>query len=326
MNNQAALSQISILKSGIQTTIQDLGRTGYRHLGIAQAGALDRYSLILANKLVGNPEHCAGIEIMIGPVEIQFHRDTWFALCGANFGAELNSRPIAKAWRHFARAGQILVLRGAVKEALAYMAVDGGIHNEIVLGSRATDLQAGIGGHFGRALKKGDLLNIGMPQQSQQTRRSVGVQQRIWTPEIRAIRGPEYSQFDSDSQKKFWQQAWKVSSQSNRMGYRLIGEANDKRSSNQLTRIKQKELLSHGVIPGVVQVPANGQPIILLADCQTTGGYPKIACVIEADLWKIAQTPIGQHFCFIEVDHALAIEAQQKWQRELARIHGAANV
>ena len=108
------------------------------------------------------------------------------------------------------------------------------------------------------------------------------------------------------------------------MGYRLIGEANDKRSSNQLTRIKQKELLSHGVIPGVVQVPANGQPIILLADCQTTGGYPKIACVIEADLWKIAQTPIGQHFCFIEVDHALAIEAQQKWQRELARIHGAA--
>lgn len=326
MSNQAALSQISILRSGIQTTIQDLGRTGYRHLGIAQAGALDRYSLILANKLVGNPEHFAGIEIMIGPVEIQFHRDTWFALCGANFGAELNGRAIAKAWRHFAHADQTLVLRGALKEALAYMAVDGGIQNEIVLGSRATDLQAGLGGHFGRALKKGDQLIIGTPRQSQQFQRSVGIQQRIWTPEIRAIRGPEYCHFNSDAQKKFWQQAWKVSSQSNRMGYRLIGEPNDKRSSNQLTCIKQRELLSHGVMPGVVQVPANGQPIVLLADCQTTGGYPKIACVIEADLWKIAQTPIGQHFCFIEVDQALAIEAQRKWQRELARIQEAADV
>lgn len=301
---------ISIIKAGIQSTVQDLGRSGLRHLGISQAGALDAMSLILANKLVGNPEHLAGLEIVIGPVEIQFHRDSWFALCGANFAAELEGKTIAKAWRHFARAGQHLVLHGAQKEARVYFAIDGGIAVDPVLGARATDLQAGFGGYAGRALRKGDILPVGL---AQDFTRSVGVQQRVWTPEVRAIRGPEFMQFDACSRKKFWQEAWQVSSQSNRMGFRLHGD--------NLHRSEPSDLLSHAVVPGVVQVPANGQPIVLLADCQTTGGYPRIATVIEADLWKIAQTPIGQHFCFLEVDIDTALDAQKKWRRELARIN-----
>ncbi|MBC3872423.1 5-oxoprolinase subunit C family protein [Undibacterium flavidum] len=300
---------ILIQKAGIQTTVQDLGRRGLRHLGISQAGALDATSLILANKLVGNPEHYAGLEIVIGPLQIVFQRATWFALCGANFAAELDGKLVAKAWRHFAQAGQTLCLQGAQKEARAYLAVDGGIEVESILGSRATDLQAGFGGHQGRALRKGDVLTLGQPRLF---KRSVGVLQRCWTPEIRAIRGPEFAQFNSCARKKFWQQAWRVSSQSNRMAFRLEGDKLERESSS--------ELLSHAVLPGVVQVPASGQPIVLLADCQTTGGYPRIATVIEADLWKIAQTPIGQHFCFIEVDLNTAIAAQEKWQRELRRM------
>jgi biotin-dependent carboxylase-like uncharacterized protein len=301
MSTNFPTSSVLVLKAGIQSTVQDLGRHGYRHLGIAQSGALDRYSLQLANKLVGNPENAAGLEIVIGPVEIQFHRDSWFALCGANFGAELDGQSKAKAWRHFARAGQILKLQGAFNESRVYLAIDGGIINEPVLGSRSTNLQAGLGGHHGRALQKGDLLALG---KAQSYRRSVGVQQRIWTPEVRAIRGPEFAQFDACSQKKFWQQAWKVSSQSNRMAYRLIGDP--------MLRTESNDLASHAVFPGVIQVPSNGQAIVLLADCQTTGGYPRIACVIEADLWKIAQTPIGQHFCFIEVTADVAHIAQKK--------------
>lgn len=302
-------SSILIQKAGIQTTVQDLGRSGLRHLGISQAGALDPQSLRLANKLVGNPDHYAGLEIVIGPLQIVFQRDSWFALCGANFAAELDGISVAKSWRYFARAGQTLYLFGAQKEARTYLAIDGGILVDPVLGSSATDLQAGFGGHHGRALRKADILQLG---QAQAIQRSVGVQQRIWSPEVRAIRGPEFTQFSVCSQKKFWQQAWRVSTHSNRMAYRLHGEV--------LERTTQHELLSHAVLPGVVQVPANGQPIVLLADCQTTGGYPRIATVIEADLWKIAQTPIGQHFCFIEVDLHTAISAQEKWQRELHRL------
>ncbi|MFZ6798683.1 biotin-dependent carboxyltransferase family protein [Undibacterium sp. Di24W] len=303
------LSQLRVLKAGIQTSVQDLGRHGQRHLGISQSGALDRYSLMLANKLVGNAVQCAGIEIVIGPVEIQFQRDSWFAIGGANFAALLDGKSVAKAWRHFAKAGQILRLTGAVKEARAYLAVDGGIAVPQVLGSRSTDLQAGFGGYHGRALMSGDVLELGPAQDLQ---KSLGVQQRIWSPEIRAIPGPEYEQFSSAARQQFWQQAWKLSPQSNRMGCRLQGLA--------LQRTVSQDLLSHGVLPGVVQVPPNGLPIILLADAQTTGGYPKIACVIEADLWKVAQTPPGHSFCFIPVENDTAILAQEKWRREFARI------
>ncbi|MBR7799629.1 biotin-dependent carboxyltransferase family protein [Undibacterium fentianense] len=304
-------SSIRMIRAGILTTVQDLGRHGSRHLGVAQAGALDRYSLMLANKLLGNSIDSAGLEILVGPVEIEFERDTWFVLCGANFAAHLDHISISKAWRHFARAGQRLILQGAQKEARCYLAVDGGICVGLVLGSRSTDLQAQFGGFDGRALKKGDRLPIGSPRN---LRSRVGVQQRMWTPEVRAIRGPEFTQFDLPTQKRFWQQAWQVTSQSNRMGFRLQGET--------LERGGHSQLLSHAVLPGVIQVPPNGQPIVLLADCQTTGGYPRIATVIEADLWKVAQTPIGGHFCFIEVDHDAAKIASKKWQRELNRLDG----
>jgi biotin-dependent carboxylase-like uncharacterized protein len=302
-------SEISILKAGIQTTVQDLGRTGFRHLGISQNGALDAQSLILANNLVGNTPELAGLEIVIGPIELQFHRDAWIALCGADFDASLDGVRVAPAWRTFVQAGQILKLRGTTHEYRAYLAIDGGLDVPEVLGARATSLSAGFGGHQGRALKAGDCLLLGTPHQFS---KSMGVLQRTWTPEVRAIPGPEYKQFSEESRKIFWAHAWKVSLQSNRMGYRLQGHT--------LACDRQENLLSHAVMPGVVQVPPNGQPIVLLADAQTTGGYPRIATVIEADLWKLAQIPPGRSFCFFQTTLALALDAQERWRNELNRI------
>lgn len=302
-------NHIVILQAGVQTTVQDLGRHGNRHLGISQAGALDPRSLSLANYLVGNEAGAAGLEIVIGPVEIRFQKTVWFAICGADFAGKIEGKSIAPGWRYQAQAGQTLSLLGPQRESRAYLAISGGIQVPRVLGACATDLQSGFGGLEGRALRKNDVLAFG---EGHSLGKSIGVQQRKWTPEIRAIVGPEFEQFSQKAQHDFWHHAWTVSNQSNRMGYRLQG--------NRLDRCSKQELFSHAVMPGVVQVPPNGQPIALLADAQTTGGYPRIACVIEADLWKLAQTPIGKSFCFIRTDLDTARRLNRQAQADIATI------
>lgn len=301
--------QLEVVKAGIQTSVQDLGRQGLRHVGIAQSGALDAPSLRLANRLLGNAINDAGLEIVIGPVSLRFLQPTWFAICGADFKARLDNVDIACGWRVLAQAGQVLHLVGAAKESRAYLAVDGGIQVPEVLGARATDLQAGFGGFQGRALRSGDILPLGEARTLSQ---ALGVLQRVWTPEIRAIAGPEYAQFCVASRKALWTQAWKLSPQSNRMGVRLQAHA--------LNLSLPLELQSHAVLPGVVQVPPNGQPIVLLADAQTTGGYPRIATVIDADLWKLGQTPAGAHFCFQQVDLAQAYAAREQAELQEFRL------
>lgn len=315
LSHDATKPYLEILQAGVQSTIQDLGRKGTRHLGIAQAGALDAPSLRLANYLVGNEENAAGIEVVIGPVDIRFPQSTWFAICGADFTATLDGKAIAPGWRYHAQAGAVLRLRGPQRECRAYLAIAGGIIVENVLGAKATDLQAEFGGFQGRALRKQDVLEIG---HGLEFTKSIGVQQRKWTPEIRAVVGPEFEQFSKKAQQDFWEHAWKVSNQSNRMGYRLQG--------NRLDRCNKQDLFSHAVMPGVVQVPPNGQPIVLLADAQTTGGYPRIACVIQADLWKLAQTPIGKSFCFIRTDLETARRAAQQAHKDLETIRQHLNL
>ena len=299
---------IEILRAGIQTTVQDQGRTGYRHLGVAQAGALDAPAMWLANRLVNNAGTAAGLEIVAGPVEIRFLRVGWFAVCGADFDATLDDQPLFCGWRYPVKRGQTLCLRGPKSGMRAYLAVDGGIEVPVVMGSRSTDVRAGFGGHEGRPLRNGDRLLMG---DTFPLKKKLGTPQRQWTPEVRVLRGPEFEQFDEHSRQLFFKHAWTVSTQSNRMGYRLQGPV--------LQRNENIDLLSHGVLPGVVQVPPNGQPIVLLADSQTTGGYPRIAVVIAADLWKFAQAPPGRQFCFVETDLESAKAARQQWQQELYR-------
>ncbi|TXI91646.1 MAG: biotin-dependent carboxyltransferase, partial [Burkholderiaceae bacterium] len=234
---------------------------------------------------------------------------------GADFGATLDGKAIAPGWRYQAHADQVLSLFGPTRESRCYLALEGGIDVPLVLGARATDLQSHFGGWQGRALRKADLLPLTSSIETSSAsslRKSIGVQQRKWTPEIRAVVGPEFEQFSKKAQHDFWHHAWKVTPQSNRMGFRLQG--------NRLDRHSKQDLFSHAVTPGMVQVPPNGQPIVLLADAQTTGGYPRIACVIEADLWKIAQTPIGKSFCFIRTDLAQARQLDCQARKDLQMI------
>jgi biotin-dependent carboxylase-like uncharacterized protein len=303
---------LDVLRAGIQSTVQDLGRKGYRHLGVAQSGALDAPALMLANRLVNNPAHLAGLEIVIGPISLRFSRSGWFALCGADFDATLDGVPVRSGWRSQVAVGQTLVLRGPKNGMRVYLAVDGGIAVPEVLGSRATDIAGKFGGFLGRALQNGDRLPLGLVSAGTECDRAVGCLQRVWTPELRVLPGPEYHEFDAAAQQSFWNQAWCVSHQSNRMGYRLQGEP--------LHRIVKDDLLSHAVLPGVIQVPPNGLPIVLLADAQATGGYPRIGVVIEADLWKLAQAAPGTRFCFVQADLAEAQAAQKKWKQEQYRL------
>ncbi|MBL0076380.1 MAG: biotin-dependent carboxyltransferase family protein [Rhodocyclaceae bacterium] len=299
---------LDIIRPGIQTTVQDLGRHGYRHLGVAQCGAMDGPALWLANRLVNNAANLAGLEMVAGPIEIRFERAAWFALTGADFAATLDGQAVHSGWRNHSAVGQVLKLHGAKAGMRAYLAVDGGIAVAEILGGRATDIQAKFGGFKGRALKAGDQLPLGPTSHLE---RRIGAWQAEWSPQVRVLPGPEFEQFSPDARATFFEHAWTISAQSNRMAYRLEGPV--------LTRNVSGELLSHGVLPGVVQVPSNGQPIVLLADSQTTGGYPRIAVVIEADLWKFAQAPAGRKIHFVETDLDGACAAREEWRHNRYR-------
>ncbi|EHM48091.1 5-oxoprolinase subunit PxpC [Yokenella regensburgei] len=301
---------LKILRAGMYTTVQDTGRFSLRQSGVSHCGALDTPSLVTANLLVGNHPDDAGLEMTLGQVTVEFTRDGWFALTGAGCESTLDGEPVWSGWRHFARAGQQLVLKRPLYGIRSYLAVAGGIDVPRVLGSRSTDLKVGIGGMEGRRLVDGDVL--GMGQARRDFRRPKGVRQLPTSNWLRALPGPEYQEFDTASQDAFWRSPWQLSPQSNRMGYRLSGQP--------LVREASREMLSHGLLPGVVQVPHNGQPIVLMNDAQTTGGYPRIACVITADLYQLAQIPLGQPIHFVACSLEEALKARSDRQRYLEQL------
>jgi 5-oxoprolinase (ATP-hydrolysing) subunit C len=301
---------IRVLKGGALCTIQDLGRHGFRSFGVGQGGALDSLALIVANLLVGNDSGSAGLEITLGPVELKFERSSWISLTGANFASTLDAHPIWPGWRVPVRSGQVLRFSHACTGMRSYLAVDGGIVVSSILGSRSTDLINGFGGLQGHGIHAGDELVLG--KQNELDARK-GVKLLYCSSPIRVLPGPEYVEFTEKSRQKFWTQKWKITPQSNRIGYRLQGE-------DQLELLNPREMLSHGVVPGVIQVPPNGQPIVLLADAQTTGGYPRIGVVIEADLWKLAQIQIGKTVQFEPCslkDARLARQEQDTYLKKL---------
>lgn len=330
-----------VVKPGLLCSVQDLGRYGQRSLGICPGGALDTLALTVANRLVGNADGAAALEITMGGCELRFETDTRIALTGDDFGARLDDRMLLPCWSMPVRAGQTLRLGGAnqrtAKNGLrSWLAVAGGIDVAPVLGSRSTDLKAGFGGHQGRALRKNDRLPLGALGDAtfslhQLAQPAFGLRSPRWwglgdvLPEssrdtheltwLRVLPGPEYEQFTAASKAQFWGEQWRITPQSNRMGSRLSGP--------ELKRRRNVDLLSAGVVPGVIQVPPSGQPIILLGDAQTTGGYPKIGAVIQADFWKLAQAPLKGLLRFVEVDAAGARAARDLQQRYLAWVNDA---
>lgn len=296
---------LKIIRAGIHTSVQDGGRHGLRQSGISGCGALDEPALHIANLLVGNAPGDAALEITLGQCDIEFTRSGWFALTGAACQATLDDRAVWTGWRLPVKAGQRLKLGLPRRGMRSYLAVTGGLDVPEVMGSYSTDLKAGIGGLEGRLLRTGDELAV--RPSSCTFRESRGVKQLLFGNRLRALPGPEYHEFSATAEEMYWRTPWHLSQDSNRMGYRLQGQ--------KLARTTDREMLSHGLLPGVVQVPHSGQPIVLMNDAQTTGGYPRIACVIDADLWHLAQLRPGEPVHFVPCSHDEALRARRDLQR-----------
>ncbi len=292
---------LNILRSGMLSTLQDGGRWGYQKEGILVNGPMDPLAHRIANLLVGNEENSTALEICLTGPKICFEQDHLIAITGLDVTPRINGTPV-KLWRPlWVRKKSILEFGALMGGRFAYLAVAGSFHLPAVLGSTATYLQAGLGGHEGRALQAGDqLLCPGVPdqdffflQQGMASSNHLSFVQATWSPSpalfpkyespavLRVMYGPEWDLFSTESQQAFLAGAYTVSRQSDRMGYRLQGPA--------LSLSRPVELLSSAVTFGTVQVPVNGQPIVLMADHQTTGGYPRIAQVATVDLPKLAQ-------------------------------------
>ncbi|AHF77803.1 Urea amidolyase-like protein [Sodalis praecaptivus] len=302
---------LKVIRAGMMTAVQDAGRDGYRNLGINQGGVLDAPAMKMANLLVGNAQDAAVLEITLGQFCAEITRPGWLALTGADCHARLDDKPLWTGWRFAVRPGQQVKLALPKHGMRSYLAVSGGFDVPPVLQSRSTDIKAAIGGLEGRWVRDGDRLPVGEP--GRLPTRQMGIKQLLFGNRVRALPGPEYQEFSAEAREAFWRVAWQLSPQSNRMGYRLQGSA--------LVRTADRELFSHGVLPGVVQVPPGGQPIVLMADAQTTGGYPRIACVIEADLYHLAQIRLGEpiHFVQCSLDEAhLAWQQQSRYLEQLA--------
>jgi antagonist of KipI len=274
---------IQVLVPGLFTTVQDLGREGFGPLGVSASGAADALSLRIGNRLVGNAEGAAGLEMTLLGGKFLFPEGAVVALAGSDFGASLDGKPV-ELWTAFeARPGQTLRLGPTRSGARCYLCVRGGIEVEPFLGSASTHILSGLGGHEGRALRKGDVLNIGAASVSAR-KRSLTAQALKKLSQRKVLRvtpGPQSDWFSQPAQQIFYASTFRVAEESNRMGLRLEGAA--------IPAIASGEMISEGVALGAVQVPEGGMPIILFVEQQTTGGYPKIANVISADFHSLGQ-------------------------------------
>jgi antagonist of KipI len=294
---------IQVLRPGLLTTIQDLGRWGKQRYGVVVGGAMDTFALRMANLLVGNEEGAAALEMtLLGPT-LRFEQDTLIALCGGEFRATVGDVPLP-TWRPvFMEKGSILTCGSATSGCRGYLAIAEGIDVPVVLGSRSTYLHGKFGGHEGRAIQKGDILNIAhstLAVSRTPCPWRVGSVTPAYDdhPTLRVILGSELDWLSSQSQETLFHSEYVVTPQSDRMGYRLSGP--------KLQLQFPRELISEAVCPGVIQVPADGQLILLMADCATTGGYPKAACVASVDLPLAAQLRPGEKLRFAAISLAEA--------------------
>ena len=319
---------IEILSASALATVQDLGRIGALKWGVGTSGAMDHLALAAGNLLLGNDEGAAAIEVPVFPFELRFSEDCAFALTGADCAARLDGMPLLPWWAHQARAGQTLQLgrpqQGRWHTSRAYLCLPGGVDVPEVLGSRSTQLRGAFGGLEGRALRQGDRLRA-VATHYEQTATGFGlVPPALALPlqidgvaAMRVLPAAEYLLFTPESQQAFWRDEWKITAQSDRYGYRLAGTPLEPKATI--------EMRSHGIVPGVIQVPSGGQPIVQMRDAQPSGGYPKIGTVIEADLWRLGQAPIGSRIRFVETsweEAVAALDETRRWLDEARRLVG----
>ena len=302
---------IRVIQPGLLTTVQDEGRSGYLAFGMPRAGVMDRYAACMANLLCGNPLAAAVLEMTIMGGSYCFESAARIAVCGAAMPLQLNGESIA-AWSAVdVSAGDVLEIGAATTGCRAYLAVAGGVEVPLVMGSRSTYYRAGIGGFAGRALKSGDLLHRGVPVPFAAAPVQLPAD---WIPEyssqveIRVMTGPQASMFSEAGLNTLLTKTYTVSNEADRMGYRLEGE--------KIEHLTGPDIVSDALTPGAIQVPGSGQPIVMMVDCGTTGGYAKIATVIGPDLSKVAQTKPQDNLRFVRCSDQEAVHAlQQEMER-----------
>jgi antagonist of KipI len=320
---------VIVKSAGFLTSVQDLGRTGYRQSGVSLGGALDSFALRVANALVGNDDSAAGLELTFGSVRLRFADDRIVAWCGGAFTVRIGDQDLPAGHAALVARDQELILAAPPAGSRAWLAFSGGIDVAPVLGSRSTDLRGNFGGHEGRALRDGDTLPlfkerrfatavlVGRRLQTAAPWISEGSAPAPWAVIanrdrfLRIVRGPDRDRFTPEAQASLGATPFLVTPDSDRMGARLEGP--------NLERVDSGDLLSEAVAPGTLQVPPNGKPILLLGDCQTIGGYPKIAHVITVDLPIAAQLWPGDLVRFHEVSLAEAHEFLRQREEDFAR-------
>jgi biotin-dependent carboxylase-like uncharacterized protein len=301
---------LEVLDGGLLTTVQDFGRHGYERYGVPVAGAVDPFALRVANWLVGNPPDAAALEVtLVGP-RLRATEKCLIAVAGADLGLRVNGWDLPSWMAVFVRQGWSIAFTGRESGCRAVLAVAGGIDVAPVMGSHATYLSGGFGGFEGRALRSEDLVPVGpadfyLPGLGGRTFPRHLIPACSDTPTIRVVLGPQDDYFTDEGVVTFLSGEYEVSPTSDRMGCRLQGA--------QIAHKDATGIISDGVPLGAVQVPPDGQPIVMLADRQTTGGYPKIATVISADVPLLAQCVPGQSRVRFE---AVGVEEAQASYRE----------
>ncbi len=314
MPERAALR---VIRPGLLTTVQDLGRYGFRRYGMPIAGAMDHFALRVANRLVGNPDHAAGLEITILGPELRFEIDTLIAITGADLSPAVDGMALPLWTAVAVQAGNVLTFGRRRTGARAYLAITGGVEVPLVLGSRSTHLRSRTGGVEGRALAKGDGLIGGQPPADWRDLAGRSIPDSIRpaynaAPTVHILFGPQRDAFTARALETLISRRYTVSPESDRMGYRLTGPA--------LPHSGPLEMVSDATAPGAIQVLPNQQPILLMADCQTTGGYPQIAVVISADLPLAAQLLPGDTIGFSPVEAAEAQAIARARRADLDRL------
>jgi biotin-dependent carboxylase-like uncharacterized protein len=304
------MSRIRVDAVGPATSVQDVGRSGAQRYGLTTSGAMDRVSLAIANSLVGQSIRAAAIEI--GPLGAAFRAikgDIRVALAGADRAANVAGRVVWLNETVLVREGEALQLGAARSGVFSYLAMEGGIVGEPVYGSLSVSARASLGSPYPRPLRAGDELEVGSARSD--------IPEKRFKPTmgergpIRVVLGPQDDHMTPEAVSLFLGTEWRISPKSDRMGYRLEGP--------KLAHVDDgSNIVSDGTVPGSIQVPGNGQPLALLADRGTTGGYPKIATIVTADLPRFSQTQAGGRVRFA----AISMEEAQKEARRFADMLG----